>query len=226
MCCDTGSYGTVEENCAKIAKKVNRTGKTLLYLRTPPSMNFVTDIEHCLDVLQNGGLILYPTDTIWGIGCDATNAPAVEKIYRLKNRSHKKSMTVLLSNEKDIPTYVTQRDLRVFDYIKGVTKPTTVIYEGATGLAPNLIGKDGTIAIRLVDDDFCRNLLHRFRKPLVSTPANLSHYPSPTCFTDVDDAIKNGVDYVVQHRQQDSTPALPSSVIKWNKDGSLSILRS
>jgi L-threonylcarbamoyladenylate synthase len=189
-------------------------------------MDFIDDINQCLTVLQNGGLILYPSDTIWGIGCDATNAAAVEKVYQLKHRPGNKSLIVLLADEKDIPIYVTQPDLRIFDYIKGVNKPTTVIYEGAVGLADNLIGPDGTVAIRLVDDAFCKTLITRFGKPIVSTSANINSYPAPTSFDDVDRAIKNGVDYIVQHRQQDDRPATPSSIIKWNKDGTLSIIRS
>jgi L-threonylcarbamoyladenylate synthase len=189
-------------------------------------MHFIDDIDHCLAVLQNGGLILYPTDTIWGIGCDATNMAAVEKVYQLKKRPDHKSLIVLLANEGDILNYVTQPDLRIFDYIKGVNKPTTVIYEGAVGLAANLLGQDGTVAIRLVNDAFCKALITRFGKPIVSTSANINGYPSPTCFADVDVAIKNGVDYIVQHRQQDDRPAMPSSIIKWNKDGTLSIIRS
>jgi L-threonylcarbamoyladenylate synthase len=189
-------------------------------------MNFTDDIDHCLSVLQNGDLILYPSDTIWGIGCDATNPEAVEKVYQLKQRPGHKSLIILLADEKDILTYVSQTDLRIFDYIKGVKKPTTVIYDGAVGLAENLVGEDGTVAIRLVNDAFCKTLISLFGKPLVSTSANINGYPSPTCFTDVDGAIKNGVDYIVQHRQQDDRPAMPSSIIRWNKDGSLSIIRS
>lgn len=189
-------------------------------------MNFTDDIDQSLSVLQNGGLILYPTDTIWGIGCDATNPDAVEKVYQLKQRPGHKSLIVLLADEKDILTYVTQPDLRIFDYIKGVKKPTTVIYDGAVGLAENLVGEDGTVAIRLVNDEFCKTLISLFGKPLVSSSANTNGYPSPTCFADVDGAIKNGVDYIVQHRQQDDRPAMPSSIIKWNKDGTLSIIRS
>jgi L-threonylcarbamoyladenylate synthase len=189
-------------------------------------MNFNNDIDHCLKVLHDGGLILYPTDTIWGIGCDATNIAAVEKIYQLKSRPESKSMIVLLADERDILTYVAQPDLRIFDYIKGIQKPTTVIYEGAAGLAKNLVATDATIAIRIVKDDFCRQLLNRFRKPIVSTSANLSGYPPPGSFADIDVEIKNGVDYIVQHRQQEITPAVPSAVIKWNNDGSLTIIRS
>jgi L-threonylcarbamoyladenylate synthase len=189
-------------------------------------MNFDNDIDHCLKVLNNGGLILYPTDTIWGIGCDATSSLAVEKIFQLKKRPESKSMIVLLPEEKDILTYVTQPDPGIFDYIKGIQKPTTVIYEGAAGLAKNLVATDCTIAIRIVKDDFCRELLKQFGKPIVSTSANLAGFLSPGNFGDIDMEIKNGVDYIVQHRQQDVTPAMPSSIVKWNRGGTLTIIRS
>jgi L-threonylcarbamoyladenylate synthase len=189
-------------------------------------IGFENDIKACIEVLEAGGLILYPTDTIWGIGCDATNEKAVAKIYRLKQRSDEKSMVVLVADEKTITQYVTQSDLKIFDYIKGIYKPTTVIYDGAIGLANNVIAKDGTAAIRIVKDDFCRQLIQRFKKPVVSTSANISSYPPPTVFTDIDSAIKNGVDYIVQHRQDDLTPSSPSAIIKWKDDGSLTIIRS
>ena len=187
---------------------------------------FENDISECLAVLNNGGLILYPTDTIWGIGCDAANAGAVEMIYLLKNRPDEKSMIVLLDDEKDILKYVTQPDARIFDYIKGVKKPTTVIYEGGIGLAPILIQQDGTVAIRITSDPFCKMLINQLGKPIVSSSANISGYPPPVVFNDIDVAIKNGVDYIVQHRQDETTPSHPSSIIKWNADGSLTIIRS
>jgi L-threonylcarbamoyladenylate synthase len=189
-------------------------------------MNFDTDIEESLLVLRSGGLILYPTDTVWGIGCDATDAAAVAKIYQLKNRIDGKSMIVLLANEHEIPTYVTQPDPKIFDYIKGIYKPTTFIYEGGTGLAENMIQDDGTVAIRITKDPFCKQLLKQFGKPIVSTSANISGYPAPGIFDDVDIIIKNGVDYIVQHRQDDLTEAIPSAIVKLNADGSLSIIRS
>jgi len=189
-------------------------------------MEFLHDIEECLRVLQSGGLILYPTDTIWGIGCDATNPSAVEKIFQLKKRSDKKAMIILLADEKDILKYVTQPDLKVFDYIKDIKKPTTFIYEGGIGIADNLINEDGSIAIRIVNEIFCKTLIKRFRKPIVSTSANISGYPSPLVFNDIDTIIKNGVDYIVQYRQDDLSPATPSSIIKWNIDGSFTIIRS
>lgn len=186
---------------------------------------FNNDIESCLEKLHQGGLILYPTDTVWGIGCDATNAEAVEKIYRLKKRADTKAMIVLVADEKDILRYVSQPELQIFDYIKGVNKPTTVIYEGAVELAENLLAEDGSVAIRICEEPFCKNLIKRFRKPIVSTSANISGYPSPQCFKDIEPVIIDGVDYVVNYRQDDTESRKPSSIIKWEKDGSLSIIR-
>ena len=188
-------------------------------------MDFDIDIERSAKALGNGELILYPTDTIWGIGCDATNEAAVQQIYALKKRSDEKSMIVLLSDEKDIIKYVTQPDPKIFDYIKGIHKPTTFIYEGGVGLAENMIQADGTIAIRITGDAFCKQLIRRFGKPVVSTSANISGYPAPAFFEDIDIEIKNGVDYIVQYRQDDQTASLPSAIVKLNVDGSLTIIR-
>jgi L-threonylcarbamoyladenylate synthase len=182
-------------------------------------MEFQLDIEQSLNILNSGGTILYPTDTIWGIGCDATNEKAVEKVYSIKQRPSQKSLIILLADERDILQYVTAPDLRVFNYLQSAAKPTTVIYEGAIGLANNLIADDGTIAIRLVQDPFCRHLIKRFRKPLVSTSANISGEAAPQTFNEISDQIKQSVDYIVQYRQNDYTPAQSSSIIKWNKDG-------
>ncbi|MEO7767438.1 MAG: L-threonylcarbamoyladenylate synthase [Ferruginibacter sp.] len=189
-------------------------------------ISFANDIEQCLVTLSRGGLILYPTDTIWGIGCDATNEKAVERIYTLKKRPAQKNMIILLAEEKDILTYVTEPALQIFDYIKGVSKPTTVIYEGATRLAENLVSEDRSIAIRIVGDSFCRILIKHFGKPLVSTSANISGYPPPPVFNDIDVAIKSGVDYIVQHRQDDLYIAAPSAIVKWNKNGIPTIIRN
>lgn len=181
------------------------------------------DIKECIAALNNGGLILYPTDTVWGIGCDPTNEEAVSKVYALKNRNEQKSMIILLADEKDILNYTDQD--RIFDYIKGVSKPVTVIYSRAKNLASNLVNADGTIGIRIVKDDFCQRLITEFGKPLVSTSSNVSGYPAPAVFTDIDIKIKSGVDYIVQHRQDDLTPSTPSTVIKLNEDGSYNIIR-
>lgn len=188
-------------------------------------MSFEKDIEQCLKVLQDGGLILYPTDTVWGIGCDATNAAAVEKIYQLKKRPDEKAMIVLVADEREVLQYVAAPDLAVFDHLQQTTKPTTVIYEGAIGLADNLIAPDGSIAIRICGEEFCRHLIKRFRKPIVSTSANISGEAVARLFTEITDEIKNGVDYVVQYRQNDIVYGEPSSVIRW-ENGSVLFLRS
>jgi L-threonylcarbamoyladenylate synthase len=187
--------------------------------------DFLTDIENCLAVLHKGGIFLYPTDTVWGIGCDATNEEAVAKIYHLKQRAEEKSMIVLAADGNDIVQYTTQPDLSVFDYLDTVTKPTTVIYDGATGLAENVINTDGSIAIRLTSDDFCKQLIKRFRKPIVSTSANVSGYPPPALFADISNEIKNGVDYIVQHRRDDLKIVAPSAIIRWNKNGTATVIR-
>lgn len=188
-------------------------------------MNFSADVNQCLQVLQDGGVILYPTDTVWGLGCDATNPEAVQKIYQVKQREESKSMIVLLAEERDVIKYVAQPDLRVFDYLDETTRPTTVIYKGAIGMAPNLIAPDGSIAIRIVKDDFCRHLIKRLRKPLVSTSANISGQPTPFFFSTIDPAIIAAADYVVQYRQDDTRRAQPSAVIRWNDDGTVTELR-
>lgn len=187
-------------------------------------VDFEKDIEHCLEVLRNGGLILYPTDTIWGIGCDASNEKAIEKIFTLKQRPDEKAMIVLVADERDIMQYVASPDLSLFDFLESQAKPTTVIYDGAIGLADNLIATDGSIAIRICKDEFCRHLVKRFRKPIVSTSANLSGQPSPKTFAEIADNIKDGVDYIVKYRQEDETITEPSSIIRW-RNGEISIIR-
>jgi L-threonylcarbamoyladenylate synthase len=189
-------------------------------------INFSADISNCITVLQNGGIILYPTDTIWGIGCDATNEAAVAKIFALKKRAEEKSMIILLAEERDIIHYISQPDLAVIDYLQTLTKPTTVIYDGAIGLAENLVNADGSIAMRITHDLFCKHLIKRFKKPIVSTSANVSGFPSPANFSAISAEIKNGVDYIVQHRQDDVSTAAPSVIIKWNKDATVTVIRS
>ena len=189
-------------------------------------MDFNDDIERCLKVLNEGGLILYPTDTIWGIGCDATNVQAVQKLFALKQRPEKKSMIILLSDQRDILKYISQPDPHIADYLNSVTKPTTVIYEGAIGLAENLVNEDGSIAIRLVKEPFCKHLIKRFRKPVVSTSANISGQASPRFFDEVTEDIKKNVDYVVLYRQDEQELHEPSAVVKWNRDGTVMVIRS
>ncbi|RAJ72811.1 L-threonylcarbamoyladenylate synthase [Chitinophaga dinghuensis] len=186
---------------------------------------FEDDISAALPVLRNGGLILYPTDTIWGIGCDATDEAAVKKVFQLKQREESKSLVVLLADIRDLLHYVANPRPDMAEIIGGFTKPTTVIYEGALGLASNVINADGTIAIRIVQDQFCRHLIKRLRKPLVSTSANLSGDPSPATFSQVNPEIVNGVDYVVKYRQQEDATHTASRIIRIHQDGSITVIR-
>lgn len=178
-------------------------------------MDFSSDIGKCMEVIAAGGLILYPTDTIWGIGCDATNEKAIEKIYELKKRPSSKSMIILVADERDVLQYVAAPDLSLFDYLDSVQKPTTVIYDDAVGLPSNLINEDGSIAIRITKDIFCRHLIKRSRKPIVSSSANFSGEKSPAIFSEISKEIIEGVDYVVKYRQNDDQPREASSIIRW-----------
>lgn len=187
---------------------------------------FETEVQDALEILRNGGVILYPTDTIWGIGCDATNAQAAKRIYDIKNREDSKSMIILVADERDVLQYVAAPDLAVFDFIEEQTRPTTIIFEHAVGLPDNLVAEDGSVAIRIARDEFCRHLIKRLRKPIVSTSANISGQSSPKNFSEVTEEIINAVDHVVKWRQDDTTVALPSQIIKWNNDGTRTIIRS
>ncbi len=187
-------------------------------------MNFDNDIEACLSILHSGGVILYPTDTIWGLGCDATNEQAVEKIIQLKKRTTHKSFVVLVSDEKELMQYVATLDLEIFNYLDKQQKPTTVIYPHAIGLAENVLANDGSVAIRICKDEFCKTLIKRFRKPIVSTSANISNEPSPKNFSTIPLSIKKAVDYVVIHRQNEQTETQPSSIIKWI-NGEVEVIR-
>lgn len=186
---------------------------------------FLDDVENCLSVLKRGGTILYPTDTIWGIGCDATNSQAVEKVFQIKKRAETKSLVVLVADEKSILHYIASPDLKVFDFIHKQERPTTIVFDNAIELAESIIAQDGSAAIRITKDEFCKHLIRRFRKPIVSTSANISGKPPPVSFTSIDEEIRVNVDYVVKWRQDDKTTAVPSKLIKWNKDGTITILR-
>lgn len=188
-------------------------------------MDWEQDIVNCLKVLRGGGLILYPTDTIWGIGCDATNGAAVSRIYQLKKRVSSKSLIVLLADSRDILKYVAAPDPQVFDYIDQAVKPTTFIFAGALGLADNLIGEDGSVGIRVVRDEFCRHLIKRLGRPLVSTSANFSGEEYPPYFAAINPEIIQGVDYCVAYRREDKGSAQPSVVVRLEKDGSLTVIR-
>ncbi len=176
------------------------------------------DIACALDALKKGAIMLYPTDTVWGIGCDATNPIAVAKVYALKKRADTKAMIVLVPDEQWILDYVAEPTPKVADYIKGITKPTTVIYNHAKNLAPNLIAEDGTIAIRICKSNFAQQLMKAFGKPIVSTSANVSGLPTPMCFKDISLDIIEGVSYVVRSEQEDTALKQPSAIVKWEQD--------
>lgn len=187
--------------------------------------DFITEVEAALNILRKGGVILYPTDTIWGLGCDATDEEAIQKIYKIKQRNDSKSLIILVAEERDILQYVAAPDLAVFDFIEQQTKPTTIVFDDAIYLPDNLIADDGSIAIRIVQDDFCRHLIKRLRKPIVSTSANISGQVAPMFFDEIPDEIKTAVDYIVQWRQDDKTASLPSQIIKWKSNGEHEIIR-
>lgn len=183
------------------------------------------DIKKAVEVLRAGGVIIYPTDTIWGIGCDATNEDAVKRIYAIKERQDSKSMLVLVNNETMLTTYVSDVPEIAWQLLEVADRPMTIIYPGARNLAANLIAPDHTIGIRLSEDVFCQNLIGRLRKPIVSTSANTSGAPSPRNFSEIDRDLLQKVDYVVNWRQEDQTEASPSSVIKLGIGGEIVILR-
>ena len=182
------------------------------------------DIEKAVEVLRKGGVILYPTDTIWGLGCDATNPQAVEKIYKIKQRPNTKSMLILLDSMNKLMDYAYVPSM-AWELIKVSNQPLTIIYPEAKNLAPNLIAEDGTIGIRIVRDDFCRDLIRAFGKPIVSTSANVSGKPAPTNFKEISPEIKNKVDFIVKWRQNDMRKARPSSIIKLEKNNEVIIIR-
>ncbi|MCW3081850.1 L-threonylcarbamoyladenylate synthase [Segetibacter sp.] len=186
--------------------------------------DFIEDIEEALKVLDAGGVILYPTDTIWGLGCDATNKEAVEKLMQLKGKPLHKGLIVLLASERDVLQYTATPDLEVFDYLTSTSKPTTVIYEYGLGVADEVLNEDGSIAIRLVKEDFCRHLVKRLKKPLVSTSANFHGQPSPKSFNSIAPDIKSGVGYVVKYRQNEEFSLSASAIVKW-KNGKCLIIR-
>jgi len=183
------------------------------------------DISKALDVLYNGGLILYPTDTIWGIGCDATNEEAVKKVYALKRRADNKALITLVDSPVKVEFYVQDMPSLAWDLIEMANKPLTIIYDEARNLAPNLIGEDNSIAIRVTNEKFSKELCKRYRKAIVSTSANISGVPSPQNFDEISDIIKKGVDYIVKFRQDDQQKAAPSSIIKLGKGGEIKIIR-
>ena len=186
---------------------------------------FRNDIDKCLAVLKEGGVILYPTDTIWGLGCDATNEAAVERINQIKGRASDKSFIILLDTDAKIQSYVSEVPEVAYDLIEFAEHPMTVIFDHAKNLARNVINQDGSVGIRVVRHDFTQQLLQRFRKPIVSTSANISGEASPKNFDLISDAIKSQVDYIVEHQQDDRRENKPSTIIKIGSGGQFSFIR-
>lgn len=188
--------------------------------------SFEQDIKSCVETIDKGGIILYPTDTIWGLGCDALNEKAVNKIFEIKQRPANKSLIVLLAEAKDILQYVAAPPPDIIDIIENFERPTTVIYKGALGFPDNVIAEDGSIAIRVTDDSFCRPLIKRIKRPLISTSANISGQAYAPFFENISPLIKNGVDHIVHYRREDKTVHPPSRIIKISDEGEIEIIRA
>lgn len=183
------------------------------------------EIKKACEVMQNGGVILYPTDTVWGIGCDATNEKAVKRVYEIKRRADSKAMLVLVDSPVKVDFYVQEVPSVAWDLIEMTTKPLTIIYDGARNLAPNLVADDGSVGIRVTDEAFSKELCFRFRKAVVSTSANISGQPSPAVFSEISEEIKDAVDYVVDFRRDETGHPKPSSIIKLGSGGEIKIIR-
>ena len=183
------------------------------------------DIKKACEIMENGGIILYPTDTIWGIGCDATNEDAVKRVYEIKKRIDSKALIVLVDKPAKVDFYVREGPEIAWDLIDVADKPLTIVYPNARNLAANVLANDGSVGIRITQETFSRKLCERFRKAIVSTSANISGQPAPTNFNEISDEIKQAVDYVVTYRQDDPSKPSPSSVIWIGEGGVIKILR-
>ncbi len=183
------------------------------------------EVKNALDVINQGGIILYPTDTIWGLGCDATNTEAIQKIYALKQRAQEKSMIILLDTENKLESYIREVPAIAYDLIEFTENPLTLVMPGAKNISPALIAADGSVGVRVSTHPFCQQLIQRLRKPLVSTSANISGQPSPQNFSQVSDEIINGVDYVVNLDQHDLSIKKPSTIMRLEPNGKFEFIR-
>ena len=188
-------------------------------------MNQSEDIKNAVEVLRKGGVILYPTDTVWGIGCDATNPDAVARVYQIKHRDDSKALICLVDSDARLQQYVRNVPNVAWDLIDVAIKPTTIILDGAVNLAPNLISDDGSIALRVTKEPFSKELCYRFQKALVSTSANISGQPAAANYRDISQEILDAVDYVCWSRRQEHKPHTPSSIIKLSSNGEVKIIR-
>ena len=188
-------------------------------------MNRQDHIKKPVEVMKNGGVILYPTDTVWGIGCDATNEEAVAKVYKIKKRDDSKALICLVDSDTRLQRYVRNAPEVAWSVMELATKPTTVIFDNAVNLAPNLIAEDGSIAMRITNEEFSKELCYRFQKPIVSTSANISGQPAAENYCDISEELLNAVDYVCFSRRQEHKPHTPSSIIKIKNNGEINIIR-
>lgn len=186
---------------------------------------WAADIEEAVRVMRQGGVILYPTDTVWGIGCDATNAEAVKKIYEIKKRDDSKAMICLIDSDKRVSRYIRNVPDVAWDLLNLPDKPTTVILDNASGLANNLVAEDGSIALRITKETFSKELCYRMQKPIVSTSANVSGEPAAQNYRDIDPEILEAVDYVCKARRNEHDPHVPSSIIKLASNGEVTVIR-
>ncbi|KAB8155323.1 threonylcarbamoyl-AMP synthase [Kordia sp. TARA_039_SRF] len=183
------------------------------------------EIEKTLAQLQLGNTILYPTDTVWGLGCDATNPAAVQKIYDVKNREESKALICLVSDTRMLERFIEEVPEIAYDLLEAVDKPTTIIYDNPVGIAKNLVAADNTLAIRIPDDKFCQKLLRKFKRPIVSTSANMSGQPTPKSFDEISNEVKNRVDYIVNLKDTKKA-AKPSTIIQLRSNGEIKIIRT
>lgn len=183
------------------------------------------DIHRAVDVMRSGGIILYPTDTVWGIGCDATNEEAVAKVYKVKQREEAKAMICLVDSDVRLQRYVRRVPEIAWQLLDLATKPLTVVLDGAAGLAPNLLAEDGSVALRITKEDFSKELCFRFQKPVVSTSANISGQPTAQNYRDIDKDLLDAVDYVCWSRRQEHKPHTPSSIVRLWENGEIKIIR-
>lgn len=217
-----------------LCRKIKRDGKCGLSSRNyyfcvtiaiTMQREYLEDIKEACRVMYEGGVILYPTDTIWGIGCDATNEDAVRRVYRIKQRTDSKAMLVLVDSAVKVDFYVKDVPEVAWDLIELADKPLTIIYPGARNLAPGLLAEDGSVGIRVTHEEFSRRLCQQFRKAIVSTSANISGQPSPGCFAEISDELKSMVDYVVKARRDETGGGKPSSIIKLGEGGLVQVIR-
>lgn len=188
-------------------------------------MTIEEDIRKAVEVLRKGGVILYPTDTVWGIGCDATNSEAVKRVYDIKQRDDSKALICLVDSDARLQRYIRKVPDVAWQLLDCCDKPTTVILDGAVNLAENLIAEDGSVGIRITQEPFSKELCFRFQKALVSTSANISGEPAAQNYPDIDPKIIEAVDYVCWSRRQEHKPHKPSSIIKLTEDGQVTIIR-